>query len=191
MTNEPSRSAINELAILFDHVLEEHGFGWDHWHSILWNLHNVEPEQWTQLPPGGGRTIRELVEHLGGTFLVYADRTFGDGSREWGDRIIDGMGPGETPEETITWLRRAHTYLKSRIGALSDDELGVIRKAPWGEEFETRRIIELMIQHPIYHTGEINHIRALLQGNDDWEHQDMGRDDPGYNQPGYMASEAI
>jgi hypothetical protein len=26
--------------------------------------------------------------------------------------------------------------------------------------------------------GEINHIRALLQGNDDWDHQDMGRGEP-------------
>jgi hypothetical protein len=37
----------------------------------------------------------------------------------------------------------------------------------------------LQIQHSIYHTGELNHIRALLQGNDDWDHQDMGRDAPG------------
>ncbi len=178
MTTDTSRTAIDELVILFDHVLEEHGFGWDHWHSILWNLHNVTPDQWTELPSGGGRTIRELVTHLGATFLVYADRTFGDGAREWGDRIIDGMGPGETPEETIAWLRRSHAHLRSRLAALTDDELGVIRKAPWGDEYETRRLIELMIQHPIYHTGEINHIRALLQGNDDWEHQDMGRDEP-------------
>jgi hypothetical protein len=42
---------------------------------------------------------------------------------------------------------------------------------------ETRRVIELMIQHPLYHIGEINHIRALLQGNDDWDHQDMGREE--------------
>ncbi len=52
-----STAAVSELVTMFDHVLEEHGFGWDHWHSLLWNLHNVEPEQWAQLPPGGGRTI--------------------------------------------------------------------------------------------------------------------------------------
>ncbi len=59
-----------------------------------------------------------------------------------------------------------------------DDLGGDLRKAPWGEEYEARRIIELMIQHPIYHAGEINHIRALLQGKDDWDHQDMGREEP-------------
>ena len=33
-----------------------------------------------------------------------------------------------------------------------------------------------MIQHTLYHTGEINLIRSVLQGNDDWDHQDMGRE---------------
>ncbi len=181
MTGGQSRVAINELVTLFEHVLEETAdqFGWDHWHSILWNLHNMEPEQWTQLPPGGGRTIRELVIHLGGTFLMYENHAFGDGSREWGDRVVDGVGPGETPEETVAWLRKAHAVLRDSVARLTDDQLGEPRKAPWGDVYETRRILELMIQHPLYHTGEINHIRAVLQGNDDWDHQDMGREEPG------------
>ena len=177
MTNERSRAAVNELTILFDHVLEEHGFGWDHWHSLLWNLRNVEPEQWTQAPPGGGRTIRELSIHIGACFLMYEDHAFGDASRDWSDRVIDRIGPGESPEDTVAWLRRAHGVLRESIAKLTDDQLGEPRKLPWGEEVETRRIIELMIQHTIYHAGEINHLRALLQGNDDWDHQDMGRED--------------
>jgi len=177
MTREPTRSAISELTRLFDHILEEHGFGRDHWHSLLWNLHNVEPDQWNQVPPGGGRTIRELVVHVGTTFLIYENHAFGDGSRDWGDRVIDGIGPGDTPDETIAWLRRAHAVLRDSIARLTDAELDEPRKVPWGEIYETRRIIELMIQHPLYHVGEINHIRALLQGNDDWDHEDMGRDD--------------
>lgn len=178
MTNDPSRVAVNELVTLFDHVLEEHGFGWDHWHSILWNLHNVKPEEWTQLPPGGGRTIREMVVHLGGTFLMYESHAFGDSSREWGNREIDGIGPGQTPEEAEVWLRKTHAVLRNSVANLTDDQLANMTKAPWGAEYEVRRIIELMIQHPLYHVGEINHIRALLQGNDDWDHQDMGREEP-------------
>ncbi len=180
MSSGPSRAGVNELVTMFDHVLEESAdqFGWDHWHSIIWNLHNVEPEQWTQVPSGGGRTIRELVVHMGGTFLMYGSHAFGDGSREWGDRAIDGVGPGETPDETIAWLRLAHASMREPIAALTDDQLGELRKAPWGDEYETRRLIELQIQHSNYHTGELNHIRALLQGNDDWDHQDMGREEP-------------
>lgn len=169
--------AIRELATLFDHVLEEHGFGWDHWHSLLWNLHNVKPEEWNRAPVGGGRTIRELVTHVGAGWLAYANHAFGDGTREWRDLNIDGVEPAESPESYDPWLRAAHAELRNRISELSDAQLGDIRKAPWGDEYEIRRLIELQLQTSFYHIGEINHIRALLQGNDDWDHQDMGRED--------------
>lgn len=172
-----NKAGVSELLTMFDHVLEEHGFGWDHWHSILWNLHNVRTEDWDQAPEGGGRTIRELVRHIGAGWIAYGNHAFGDGSREWSDLEIDGISPGETPEEYEKWLRAAHASLRTAISQLHDDQLGEIRKAPWGDEYEIRRLIELQIQTSFYHIGEINHIRALLQGNDDWDHQDMGRED--------------
>lgn len=169
-------SAINELTTMFDHILEEHGFGWDHWHSILWNLHNLEPEQWDQLPTNGGRTIRELATHIGAGWIAYANHAFGDGTRKWNDLKINGIEPGHTPQDFEQWLRAAHACLRSRITELTDDMLGEPRKAPWGDTYEIRRLIELQIQTSFYHIGEINHIRALLQKNDDWDHQDMGRE---------------
>jgi hypothetical protein len=36
-----------------------------------------------------------------------------------------------------------------------------------------------MLQNGLYHAGEINHIRALLQGNDAWGNDDMGREGAG------------
>lgn len=177
MSNDTSRVAINELVTLFDHVLEEHGFGRDHWHSILWNLHNLADDEWDKLPTGGGRTIRELVIHIGSGFLAYESHAFGDGSRNWNDRVVDGVEPGTTTEEVERWLRLAHSKLKISIAKLTDNQLSEVRKAPWGDEYEIRRLIELQIQTTFYHVGEINHIRALLQGNDDWDHQDMGRED--------------
>lgn len=170
-------AAVTELTMLFDHVLEEHGFGIDHWHSLLWNLHNVRDEDWRALPQGGGRSILELVVHIGDGWLGYDSSVFGDGSREWGDRTIDEVELEYTPEAIETWLRAAHKLLRDNIANLTDGQLGEKRRAPWGEELEIRRLIELQIQTSFYHIGEINHIRALLQGNDDWDHQDMGRDD--------------
>ncbi len=177
MTDTSSRAGVTELLTLFDHLLEEHGFGWDHWHSILWNLHNVKPEEWTQLPVGGGRTIRELFIHLGVTFIMYENHAFGDETRSWNDASIDGEVPGDTPESAKAWITLAHHRLRHSIAQLTDEDLATPRKAPWGDKYETRRLIELQIQHTLYHVGEINHIRALLQGNDDWDHEDMGRDD--------------
>ncbi|MCO5219932.1 MAG: DinB family protein [Thermomicrobiales bacterium] len=174
MTN---RSAIDELTVLFDHILEEHGFGWDHWHSLLWNLHNVRPEDWDTLPAGGGRTIRELVIHIGRGWIAYGDNALRGIERRWGDDDLNGILPGTEPEEIEIWLRAAHARFRSGLDTLTDDRLNDRAAAPWGEKFEIRRLIELQIQTSFYHIGEINHIRALLQGNDDWDHQDMGRED--------------
>lgn len=82
MVTPNAKSAINELTTLFDHILEEHRFGWDHWHSLLWNLYNVRPEDLDQAPDGGGRTIRQLILHLGDGYLGYDSSVFGDGSRQ-------------------------------------------------------------------------------------------------------------
>lgn len=176
MTVRSLRSGVAELLTMFDHVLEEDGFGWDHWHSLMWNLHNVRADQWDMQPPRGGRTIRELVLHIGKSWLLYSSRSFRNETRDWDDTSIDGTDPGQSRDELISWLRTAHEELRNDIAALSDSELGVKRPAPWGDVYETRRLIELQIQHSLYHTGEINHLRALLQGNDDWVHQDMGRE---------------
>jgi len=38
----------------------------------------------------------------------------------------------------------------------------------WGERLPTRVIMRMMIAHDLYHAGEINHLRALLQSTDRW-----------------------
>jgi len=176
MVPTPSRSAVDELVTMFDHVLEESGFGWDHWHSLLWNLHNVRDDEWDRAPVEGHRTIRQLVLHIGDGFLSYASHAFGDRSYQWASHVVHDVSPGETSAEVIAWIRLAHRELHEHIATLTDDELSVLRSAPWGEQYETRRLIELQIQHAIYHTGEINHLRALLQGNDEPGNDDIGRE---------------
>ena len=41
----------------------------------------------------------------------------------------------------------------------------------WGELKETRWIVAVMIQHDLYHAGEINHLRSLYGGDDRWAHE--------------------
>ena len=67
-------------------------------------------------------------------------------------------------------MREGQRRLRDDIAALADDaDLLQHRRANWGETYETRWLISVMIEHDLYHAGEINHIRALRQRNDRWE----------------------
>jgi hypothetical protein len=56
------------------------------------------------------------------------------------------------------------------VAALEDDsELDRPRYTHWGQLIPTRRIVSIMIEHDVYHGGEINHIRAVLTGKDKWD----------------------
>ena len=56
----------------------------------------------------------------------------------------------------------------SRIEGLTDEDPAKPSRVNWGEIKDLHWIIAVMIEHDLYHAGEINHIRALRQGNDRW-----------------------
>jgi hypothetical protein len=171
---------VASLVRLLDHLLEETAseFGRNHWHSLIRNLSTVRPEDWDALPPGGGRTIRELTMHIGKAWPFYANHAFGDGTRAWRDDPVNGFEPGTTPESITAWLRAAHAEFRNAIAILSDDQLSKpCLEMEGGPAWDVRRLVENQIQHTLYHVGEINHLRALLQGNDQWGLDDMGRED--------------
>ena len=173
------RSGVDAYLIMFDHALSEtfDEFGYGHWHSLLWNLHNVHDEQWNLPARGGSRTIQEMVKHVGSCYLIYENHAFGDATRGWQDGDLDGSPPGTTPAELVAYLSGCHATFRRSLSALDDSRLDDLVPAPWGEQLPVRRIVEIMIQNGLYHAGEINLIRALHQNNDDWNHTDIGREE--------------
>jgi hypothetical protein len=158
--------AIEQYLYLLDDA-----FAGPDWHSVLSNLNSVAPEDWNWVPPGGRRSIRAIVRHLGRVKLMAHDQAFGEGTLTWDDPSLDGDEATTNIPSAIAWLRLGHERLRSGIAALADDaELQRPRRTNWGELRETRWVIVVtMIQHDLYHAGEINHLRSLHQGNDDWE----------------------
>lgn len=141
------------------------------WHSLLGNLRSVAPEDWTWLPAGGHRSIRDLVQHVGGCKYMYENHAFGDASLTWDHPLVDGEGVLTSLETVMPWLREGQERLRQSIAGLSDAELLRPRRTNWGELKETRWIIGVMIEHDLYHAGEINHIRSLRQRTDRWAHE--------------------
>jgi uncharacterized damage-inducible protein DinB len=142
--------------------------------SLINNLQDIRDADWTALPTGGGRSIADILEHVGWCKWMYEDYALGTASLR-GDQppLIPAEGVRSRPrDELIEWLKEGHQKWLASVRALKDDrELSIERQTNWGERLPTRTIIRLMIGHDHYHAGEINHLRALLQGNDHWEYE--------------------
>jgi hypothetical protein len=158
-----STPVVSQLVSLLDDAFEA-----PRWHSLLANLSSVTPDDWLWVPPRGERSIRDIVRHVGSGKFMFHNHAFGDGQLTWGDPGVAGHDRVVTIEEAILWLREGHALLHQSISALTDADLLLPRKTHWGEEKEARWIIAVVIEHDLYHTGEINHVRALSQQRDRW-----------------------
>ncbi len=158
-----SRAVLNFLAWQLDQSFEGKPE-----HSLLANLSSVTNDTVDQLPPAGGRTVRDLIIHCASVKRMHVDHAFGDQALTWWT-TWDGEGKLEDADlEALTeWLRRAHREAQDAVAALAtDEELFAQRSTHWGESRETRFLIDAILIHDIYHAGEINHLRGLLQRKD-------------------------
>lgn len=156
-------TGVQQLLYLLDEAFEGNES-----HSLLTNLRSVSFEEWTWLPAGGARTIRDIVQHVGGCKLMYENHAFGDASLTWEHPLVDGKGVLDSVESAAQWLREGQARLRESVAALDDGELLRPRMTNWGEPAETRWIIAVMVQHDVYHAGEINHIRSIYRHEDRW-----------------------
>lgn len=157
-----STAAVSELLDLLDTAFEGTG------HSLLDNLQPVSSDDWTWVPPGGQRSIRDIVQHVGGCKFMYDDYAFAGGCLTWEHPLVDRQGVLDTPAAAIGWLRAGQDRLRRSVAGLADADLPCLRLTNWGEEKTIRWIITAMIQHDLYHAGEINHLRSLHRQTDRW-----------------------
>ena len=154
--------------------LIEAAFGSEDSHSLMANLKDLREEDWNTLPPGGGRSIADILEHVGWCKWMYEDYAFGSATMR-GDQppLVPAGGARSRPnDELLPWLKAGHQRWLDSVRSLPDDtELERDRLTNWGERLPTRAIIRIMIAHDFYHAGEINHLRSLLQGTDHWEYE--------------------
>ncbi|MCI0549431.1 MAG: DinB family protein [Anaerolineae bacterium] len=164
-----SRTAIETLAWLIEDAFEG-----DPDNSLLSNLRDMREEDWTALPSGAGRSIADILEHVGWSKWMYEDYAFGTASMR-GDEpplIPTNNARSRPPKELLDWLTEGHRRWLASVRSLNDDsELERERLTNWGAHLPTRVIIRIMIAHDFYHAGEINHLRALLHGTDRWPYE--------------------
>jgi DinB superfamily len=158
-----------------DQAFEEDGE-----HSLLRNTASVPNEAWVWTPSGGSRNVRQIIGHVGACKFMYDNFAFGDSTMAWdhpaasiGASMEELQSTAALPHEpsrdaVLTWLREGHQRWRDNVAHLSDRNLLEPRLRPEGGTKEIRWIICVMVEHDLYHAGEINHLRALMTGSDRW-----------------------
>lgn len=155
------------LAYLMDQAFDGNEF-----HSLMGNLATVDASMWTRRLPNSLRTIGEIAMHVGSSKVMYTDHAFGSRSLTFDSPEVEPWPAEDAPmDEALAWLRSTHAALMAHVRSLSDDDLATPRMANWGEEKETRWLLSTVLEHDVYHAGEINRMRSLLSGEDRWQWQ--------------------
>jgi uncharacterized damage-inducible protein DinB len=137
--------------------------------GLLANLTDVAAADYDWRPERGMRSIREILQHSAYGKHLYANHLFGDASATAAALLRDPRASGDAAlDEVVAWMREAHDALVSGTTQLADDDLAVLRTTHWGQEMTVGGYIRAAALHDVYHAGEINHLRALRQGNDEW-----------------------
>lgn len=167
--SDMTRTAIDMLARQMNVAYRD-----DPFHAFRRNVESVRPEEWDVRPAGWSveefgeqpeLSVCDLVLHVAGAKHMYADRAFGDASLEWADI----KPPPLDMESVLAWLDAGHRKLVDGLAALrDDDELVVERPAPWRLPMLREQLIAIVINHDLYHSGEINRQRALIRGTEGW-----------------------
>jgi DinB family protein len=163
-------TAIDEIVYLLEEAFSGVGIeATNESQSLLANLRSVDEAMWRALPSGGARTIESIALHVGSCTIMYDEYAFGAGALRWDDQHWLPWKAGEAPlNATLAWLEEIHGRFIEHVRTLGDDDLTVLRPTNWGEMRETRWLVSTMLQHDVYHAGEVNHLRSILAADDGW-----------------------
>jgi uncharacterized damage-inducible protein DinB len=137
-------------------------------HSFVRNLESTSTHDWDALIPGQlfGRSIGYTAWHNAAGKQLYWDHAFGRQTLT-GDITGEGvLEPRRTLADVLEHARRWHERWLESVAALTQADLEAPTTTHWGQVVSMRWVIVAVIEHDLYHAGEINHLRAVLQGND-------------------------
>ncbi len=113
-------------------------------------------------------TVAAKLVHVALCKVMYENHAFGGRTLDWGAAWTWlGMHEAlETPELLIAALGKANERLRNTLAGLSDDDLDEEVFTNWGEKKPAWWIFNVMIQHDLWHGGQISTLRTLCKLED-------------------------
>ncbi|GIV02847.1 MAG: hypothetical protein KatS3mg015_1677 [Fimbriimonadales bacterium] len=145
--------------------LQDRAFRSSPWHSLLGSLTGISEEVFNSTPrrfsgfPWMDGSIRSIVYHVTGDKLVQFSQAFGDGSVTW-----DSLSIAKSDLTTmLRELEAAHEPLVRTLRSLTQDDLSRKVRTWGGKKMTTLQFFLMLIEHDLYHAGQIRTMRNLLE----------------------------
>jgi len=143
------------------------------WHSLLSALKDITPEEAAWKPPAYAGfpwmegSIVEIVFHVGGDSLYQLDHALGAGELTWEALQERFRREGGDLPAALRLAEEGYRALQKALDSLSDGDLQREYPTPESKGREKRTLqafFEMMIEHHLYHAGQIVYARCVFQG---------------------------
>ena len=155
--------------------LAERAFSKSPWHSLMSALEGVTDEAFTWLPerhsgfPWMDGSIQDIVYHVAGDKLVQLNHAFGDATMNWENVPISKgcsadilSAPGQAASQR--YIHSLHSAQEALIAAIrSTDDLDAKVTGWGGKRLKAVDFFLMLIEHDLYHAGQIRYIRNLVE----------------------------
>jgi uncharacterized damage-inducible protein DinB len=160
---------MSEIDNILDQLQRE--FDGDPWHgsSLKQILKDITAHEAAQRPLPGGHTIWEIVLHMAGWKGEVTRRLHGHlaGEPEAGDWPVPGESSDDGWHHAKENLHRAHTELIAALKGIAPSRLHEpvkdTRNRPLGTGMTIYQTIYGVIQHDVYHSGQIAMLKKALK----------------------------
>ena len=140
------------------------------WHSLRAVLADLTPAEADWTPPAyagfawNRGSIREIVVHLGGDHLHQISRAFGQGEWTWEAVLARYRERGGDLAAALALLDEGFAAIFAALATLTDDDLTATRRNVDGRRFRPRELFQMLLEHTLYHAGQIQYARCIYQG---------------------------
>lgn len=148
----------------------EEAFRGSRHHSFLASLKGVSEEaaRWTPsryrgVPHMNG-SILNLAFHTGGDKSVLISCAFGDGSVTWERVTARFESLGGDLQAAKRLAEEGHAKVLEALASLSEADLEEMRPYYGGRRLTAYEIFAIIAEHDLYHAGQINYVRCLIEG---------------------------
>ena len=151
----------------------ENAYRGSRWHSLLSALKDVTPEEAAWKPPAYAGfpwmkgSIVEIVFHVGGDSLYQLDQALGKRELTWEVLQERFEREGGDLEAALRLAEEGYNALQRALDPLTDEDLRREYSIPESKGKQKRTLqafFEMMIEHHLYHAGQIVYARCVFQG---------------------------